>query len=161
MDSIFSIYGFTFKGTNLLFCLEKEIIENDISFSKRNEDKDTFNGKKVWFIYWKKGINELLEQLMKLALMENLSLEGIDKKTLYNEVSNQTSNIGTSWNEKMFERCCNFIPYNWSELIERNKNEEDDLLLYQRVYPDLKLNKGIQEDTLVSISTFLSSGRIL
>ena len=158
MDSIFSTYGLTFKEANLLFCLEKEIIENDISCSKQNEDADTFNGKECWFTCWKEEISDLLEQLMKLAPMERLSLEGIGKNVLYNEVSNQISNIGTSWNEKMFKRCCNFVPYNWRDLIDRNKNEADNLILYQRAYPNLKLNKGIQKKTLNSIAAFLLVG---
>jgi hypothetical protein len=161
MDSLFSTYEFTFKEANLLFCLEKEIIENDISCSKQNEDKDTFSGKECWFAYWKKEINDLLEQFMKSASMENLSLNNIDKKVLYNDILNQTINIGDSWNKKIFKRCCNFLPYNWSDLIGRNKNETDNLLLYQRAYPDLKLNKDIQEKTLDNIAVFLLIDGIL
>lgn len=158
MDSIFSIYGLTFKEANLLFCLEKEIIENDISFSQQNKDKE---GKKIWLFYWKKGINDLFRRLMELAPIEKLSLENIDKLELYNEVSDQVIHIGTSWNDKMFERCYNFMPYNWIDLMGRDKNEADNLLLHQRVYPNLTLNEKIKEETLDSISALLSFGRIL
>ena len=158
MDSIFSINGLTFKGANLLFCLEKEIIENDISFSQQNEDEASFQGKEIWFTYWQKEINKILKNLTELSPEGNLSLLNIDKKVLYDEVSNQTTNIKTSWRNKMLQRCRGFIPYNWDELISRNKDDANDLQLHQHVYPDLRLNEHVHEETLRNIAVSLLSG---
>ena len=155
--SIFSIEGLTFKGANLLFCLEKEIIENDLYYSQQNESRISFQGKKTWFVYWGKVINEILEDLTELSPRENLSLSGIDKKKLYDEVSNQTTSKGTSWYNKIFKRCCYFTPYNWADLIHRNKNDINNLLSYQRKYSNLKLNKNIHEETLGDIAVLLLS----
>lgn len=157
MNSIFSINGLTFKEANLLFCLEKEIIENDISFSQQNEDEASFQGKEIWFTYWQKEINKILENLTELSPKGSLSLLNVDKKVLYDEVSNQTINIKTSWRNKMLQRCRGFIPYNWYELISRNKDGANDLLLYQRAYPDLLLNEHVREETLRDIAVFLLS----
>ena len=158
MDSIFSINGLTFKGANLLFCLEKEIIENDISFSQQNEDEASFQGKEIWFTYWQKEINKILKNLTELSPEGNLFLLNIDKKVLYDEVSNQTTNIKTSWRNKMLQRCRGFIPYNWDELISRNKDDANDLQLHQHVYPDLRLNEHVHEETLRNIAVSLLSG---
>ena len=157
MDSIFSIKGLTFKEANLLFCLEKEIIENDISFSQQNDSKSVFRGKGIWFSYWQKEINEILKDLTKLSPKENLSLSGIDKRILYDEVSNQITNKETSWYNKIFKRCCYFTPYNWADLIHRNKNYINNLLSCQCKYSNLKLNKTIHEETLGDIAVLLLS----
>ena len=82
----------------------------------------------------------------------------IDKKVLYDEVSNQTTNIKTSWRNKMLQRCRGFIPYNWDELISRNKDDANDLQLHQHVYPDLRLNEHVHEETLRNIAVSLLSG---
>ena len=157
MDSIFSINGLTFKGANLLFCLEKEIIENDISFSQQNEDEASFQGKEIWFTYWQKEINKILKNLTELSPEGNLSLLNIDKKVLYNEVSSQTTNIKTPWRNKILQRCRGFIPYNWDELISMNKDDADDLLLYQGTCPDLQINEHVREKALKDIAIFLLS----
>lgn len=158
MDSIFSISGLTFKEANLLFCLEKEIIESDISFSQQNEDKASFDGKRTWFFFWQKEINKILGNLVGISPRENLSLLNINKKVLYDEISNQTTNIRTPWRNKLLQRCRGFILYNWDELISRNKDDANDLLWHQSAYPDLKLNEHVREKTLRNIAVFLLSG---
>lgn len=157
MNSIFAISGLTFKTANLLFLLEKEMIESDIAFSKKYEDQKLYDGKDTWFFYWKKGIDTLFAQLMNISPNEKLDLKNIDKNILYNEVSQQISNIGTSWNEQILIRCLKFTPYIWKDLINNNIDPKAiiDLQNYQNFYLNLEINNDVRIQKLVEIGMFL------
>lgn len=111
MKSIFPKPQMPHEQKRLLFCLEKEIIENDLEFSKQNDDN--YEAKYTWFQCWKEIINK---EIRRMAKDEFLSIDDLDKTVLYNTISEQKN--ANKWEKEIFNQCEIFNPYKIQDLIE-------------------------------------------
>lgn len=131
----------------LLFCLEKEIIDKDLEYSRQNESQDIYEHKCIWFGLWKSTVDSIIKES---AGSKELSINSLDKYILHNNLNIKSR---TNWKKELYRQCVNFIPYSWKSLRDSGKCDDDPP--YERVSPELNINMEVKDYTLKEIATFL------
>lgn len=149
MKSILPNSRMPFEQKCLLFTLEKEIIEQDLEYSKQNDNIDIYEAKCTWFQCWKEIINKEIKKIE--------SIDNLNKTVLYNTIREQKNT--NKWEKEIFNQCETFNPYKIQDLIEIGKcSNHDDLIGYKEkeVFPILNLNSQNRQKILDEIRIFLN-----
>lgn len=151
----------------LLLCCFQKIIREDIKNSKSQNDTEW---KELWFEKWENQVETYLkpkrDTITKLHVLKDPNekimdiLDNLDIQLLYNNIQKEISNCGKAWEIKLYRQCCDFDPYDWDDLLQKEKRGEKEWYkeLYKhikRLCPNLRLDFQIQQKTLSCIYNFL------
>lgn len=147
----------------LLICFKKQIVEDDILYSKiiQNKNSDYLANKYHWFLEWIEVTDEYLEDICKY---KNLKIRELNHFELYRILKGKYVNkINEQWEEvkrNLLNSCRTFIPYRWNDLYELTKNADKKSfyqeIVAQKTYPnDLILDDNSKDLSLGRISLLL------
>ena len=135
--------GMTFKQEFFLFCLERQIISNDMDWEKaHNISMNIVDYKRAWFKSWEKDLNPQYDILYS-------------DKTLVRESYKEISISDVLLRLLLFGKCKYFKPYQLSEF----KFFTDDLASnkhFQKKYDNISLNEGNRNKSLQEIAKQLN-----
>ena len=146
----------------LLYWFNK-IIENDLA-------TDSSGCKELWFEKWRMQVNAFLiskkEKIEQFNVLRNPDdafadiVENLDPQVLFDVIVKQKSNLTKSWELDLFGQCVAFDPYDWFDLLLKEKRRERKWheKLYKKLQtlcPKLTLNQGLKDNTLKEIAKIL------
>lgn len=147
----------------LLLYLFNKVIENDLI-------TDSSGYKELWAEKWRMQVDTFLRGKMKsienLNVLKNPNgtftdiIDNLDLLVLYNEIVKQKSNVVKSWELDLYRQCEVFSPYDWLDLLLKEKRREKKWhgKLYKKLQtlcPKLTLDQSIKEKTLKEITQIL------
>ena len=104
-NTLIEMFGLTLEQSSLMFSMQKMIVENDLSLSKRNQET-----KKLWLREWEKGISEYLKCVSKETNNDEFGL--IDRKELAERFSAELKKSDNrTWYYILILECLEFTPY--------------------------------------------------
>lgn len=163
MSQIFPKPQMSLDQKCLLFYLFNKIIESDLI-------TDSSGYKELWAEKWRIQVNAFLRTKRKniesLNVLKNSDdaftdiIDNLDSQALYDEIASQRPNLIKSWELALYGQCEAFSPYDWSDLLLKEKRREKRWheKLYKKLQtlcPELTLDQGIKNKTLKEIAQIL------
>lgn len=157
ITKIYSHSNLIFKQECLLFCLEREILINDIIYSDLvlHHDKEYINNKTSWFSRWEHKANSLLNR--KLEDKKKVFIQDFNKLNIYKELENERLDI--DWKKQILKLCIDFTPYDWHSLLELG-NDSEEMKDYFSRYSNSQLDPDMRNVSLKLIEILLSDTNI-
>ena len=147
----------------LLYYWFNKIIENDLV-------TDSKGWKEIWFGIWRVQVNAFLrfkkEKIKQLNILTNSNdvsadiVGNLNPQVIYGVIRKQKSNLTKSWELDLFGQCVAFDPYDWFDLLLKEKRREKKCQenLYKKLQvlcPKLTLDQSIKDNTLKEIAKIL------
>ena len=114
----------------LLFYWFNKIIENDLV-------TDSSGCKELWFEKWRMQVDAFLKskkekigQLNALRDPDDRSADivgNLNPQVLYDVIAKQKSNLTKSWGLDLYGQCKAFAPYDWFDLLLKEKRREKNV----------------------------------
>ena len=130
MNKIFPKSQIPLEQKCLLFYWFNKIIENDLV-------TDSTGWKEIWYGIWRVQVNAFLrskkgkiEQLNILRDPNDVSADivgNLNPQVLYDVIAKQKSNLTKSWGLDLYGQCKAFAPYDWFDLLLKEKRREKNV----------------------------------
>ncbi len=155
MKDFISEFGLTFKQTCLLFCLERQIVMDDIASSKANGKLDDAAKKQEWLNAWDVSINNFLNNLGEEHNIL-VDITKFDSKKLLEQILNEeTSGTVKAWRYLVLLECTLFTPYYPLEK-PKDTDKENFIEKFKKLFDGLSLNDESQKLSLIKIAELLN-----
>lgn len=155
MKDFISEFGLTFKQTCLLFCLERQIVVDDIVSSKANGKLEDSVKKQAWLNAWDASINNFLNNLKEEHNIL-VDITKFDSKKLLEQILNEETSVEIkAWRYLILLECTLFTPY---FPLENSKDIDNENFIerIKKLYDGLSLKDENQKLSLLKIAELLN-----
>lgn len=145
----------TIKQTLLLFCLEKQIIQKDITLLEEHPIKeivDILEYKKIWLDCWLKKRNAIFKDYYLLNIM-NFDMN--TTKELYKNIKQNTPLTDSTWKISIYYHCTRFEGYAFHEFTAFDKESVPFKKWLKKEYSSIKLDDNAKAQSLKEIASLL------
>lgn len=155
MKDFISEFGLTFKQTCLLFCLERQIVVDDIVSSKANGKLEDSVKKQAWLNAWDISINNFLNNLEEEHDIL-VDITKFDSKKLLEQILNEETSVEIkAWRYLILLECTLFTPYFPLE-NDKDADNENFIEKIKKLYDGLSLKDENQKLSLLKIAELLN-----
>ena len=147
--------GKSVKQTLLLFCLENQLMQNDIDWERKNVTgmtEDILEYKEIWLIYWSRKKNETFKKYLTLDI-RNFDMNAI--RMLYEDICQTLKTADPTWKMTVYNECARFEAYAFHELTVFDEECTAFKKWLKKEYSSIKLDDGIKNHTLKEIAKLL------